>query len=337
MFGEFLERPVGADGGDGRGRQFEREDPNRFFHTAHLRWQMKADQFLLAERVTDTLVSLELDKDATVLMDTVRGAFPWRVVIACPNPTRVAHELERTRDWLGIGVDFIDPLPFKLMGRCSQGDDGREGVVAGRLGIDTETYGITCRHVLSSNCGSLRWPSRIAAPQGYLEGSPDAALINLGSPCFSPGPGDGSPNRLRIGETADIERLRVSRQPVETRPGRRSGLVDADVVAFSLGGKTYRGPHVLIVPALYRQFGIIWPLWGRAFSAPGDSGSWAIDTASSTWIGMVVGGYEAPLTGTYALRADYLVELVRLALAPRRDMDVVPEVFDDRITSPRRP
>ena len=311
--------------------------------------QLAESQYLLIERVVDALICFFRARKLTVsefptcvYLDSLPGRkrlrlgkFPWRVVMAVSNPLAIKQLFanQSMREWLCIGVDVIParriaarpdhepPEDFSSsspslvpQGRCTQGQDGLEGTVGGVLRSSLgQSSGVTCRHVLSSTCGSLRWPSFPVRPANneFTQQSPDAAFINLGSGCFDrPSVHAVSvwvANQSRI-ERAVMESAKLVKTP---RNSAVRGVVKtAYVSGFRLGSYFYRGPHIEIAPYFFRKLGIIWPI-SRRFSRPGDSGCWVIDNATGAWIGMVIGGYESPHIGTMAIAAHFVTDAYR--------------------------
>jgi hypothetical protein len=160
------------------------------------------------------------------------------------------------RDWLAIGLDLISlknrptdvasqnppeqappPLAAAPAGRCISGSDGMEGTVGGVFHHSVSPIGVTCRHVLSSECGSLYWPGPpIRLPQQeFTADCPDAAFIRMGAPCFAQ---DGHRELNVVPATqADIELAVERRAKIQkNRAGARKGIIlFAAVSGFRLG------------------------------------------------------------------------------------------------------
>jgi len=92
---------------------------------------------------------------------------------------------------------------------------------------------------------------------------------------------------------------------------RREGVIQARVSEVPIGEISFEFPHLLVVRRRRLFFGglIKWPIVGRQFSEPGYSGSWVIDVATGTWLGMVAGGAEDQ-GNTYVIEAAPLLELL---------------------------
>jgi hypothetical protein len=174
--------------------------------------------------------------------------------------------------------------------------------------------GVTCRHVLSDHCGSLRHGlnPHPAPHQGgeFTQQVPDVAFIHLGSGCFGSGDEPSCEviptTQAKIYDLADQEEV-VHKQP---EADKTLGLIlCAEMSGFKLGRFFYRGPHFSIKPYHLRRFGIIWRL-DRSFSQGGDSGSWIV-SRGGLWLGMVVGAYESPSNITVALSSEHIVNAFR--------------------------
>jgi hypothetical protein len=275
--------------------------------------------------------------------------FPWRVVLVTDRPQSVTKWLsgQWAAEWFGIGVDVV-PLardrrfregrgssgtspPFDTpggspatspslapLGRCQNGEDGLEGVVGGVLlgALNLERYGLTCRHVLSSTCGSAFWPRPTRpANNEFVQESPDAALIQMngGPDCFGRRSTIGRP--IAPATSADIELAALLKTPMIKSSDQRGvqGLIQfAKVSGFKLGKYIYRGVHFQLMPRFRRRFGIVWPI-RRNFTQGGDSGSWIINSETRAWVGMVVGGYKRPNTTSIAISSQYVLEAMRLS------------------------
>jgi hypothetical protein len=336
---EFIERPPGSR--DVVLRELRNEDPARFWLISRLRMQLENDQYLLLERVTDALVCLErlgritpeqfpylirLEKSSA---GKAENTFPWRVVVACDEPDKVFVHFDNSemREWLGVGVDFVSrratrkqtpderppesnpPTAAEAFGRCSVGNDGLEGTVGGAIEKGGKVYGVTCRHVLSSRCGSIEWPTPPVRPvsKEFTYDCPDVAFIRLDSGCFDE-PGHSRSEIAIPGTQSDLEEAVVRQTRLRKWPQRDTmdGVVVTAVASgFKLGKHFYRGPHFEMTPYFVSRFGISFPVF-RRFSKGGDSGSWILEQTSQKWFGMIVGGYEPPVTCSVAISAEYI-------------------------------
>jgi hypothetical protein len=336
---EFIERPPGTQ--DAAPRELSSEDPARFWLVSRLRLQLEKDQYLLLERVTDALVWLERLGRITpqqfpysIRLERLSAReagenFPWKVVVACDEPEKLFLHLAdpAMRNWLGVGVDFISRKPSAkqtsgkrppeitptttagAFGRCSSGSDGLEGTAGGAIECDGELFGVTCRHVLSSQCGAVVWPNSPVRPvaKEFTQDCPDVAFIRL-TDCFNED-GHSSTEIAIPGCQPDLEFAVVRRTRLRKRPQRDSTdgvAVTAAASGFKLGKYFYRGPHFEMTRYFVKRFGISFPLFSRRFSKQGDSGSWIVDEAHRKWLGMIVGGYEPPVTCSVAISAEYI-------------------------------
>ena len=353
VFKEFIEVPPALSDVTGEMQEpFESDESEPFWHTALLSLQQESDQHLLVERVTDTIVCLErlrlikwAEFPSNIRLERItRGLnsrkFPWRVVIATNHPKPLESWFGKTevRDWIGIGIDLVPAGPAKVrreapstqeeqhnptagaFGACRVGDDGMYGVVAGVVQDGDDEYGVTCRHVISSECDALCWPNQPVRPQkhNYTQRSPDTAFVTLQHACKPKGCCFGKPVNRSVQvaalDQAAITMAHDSGSTLRKSPdvdGTRGVLLAALVSNFKLGEYSYRGSHVLIAPQFYTQFLVTWPRSGR-FSVAGDSGAWVMDEGTGAWLGMIVGGAEPPNTQTYAIAANYVLRAFRL-------------------------
>jgi hypothetical protein len=295
-------------------------------HTAHLRWQLREDRLLLMERLIDAITAFQRSRpdDPELLVTAVLVAhqdnrrpdtYPWRAVLHTAGTGALVGYLSELRDWLGFGIDIAPPLPAVPLGSCLGA--GSEGQVGGLLrATDGSEYAVTCHHVLSGKCGSLYWPPPPNRPaySDYSAGAVDAALISP-SACFVQSPPNSHP--IACASSADRESFASAKIPITKSPAlnRRQGLILHVVPAVAgATGQQIRAPHLLIVPTFSKRFGLIWPLFDRAFSVPGHSGAWITDAPANLWFGMVVQGSQPPLTITYALEASFLLDVFNNAL-----------------------
>lgn len=340
---EFIDVPGGLEV---ERRRFEQENASRFWHASRLRLQLRSDQYLLLERVTDALVCMqrggrlkEDDFPISIRLKRTRDwlsrkSFPWRIVVTTVKP-RILKKLILELgigDWLGIGIEFVKPAQsfargrtrnsgagpqppiVQAQGRCTLGSDGLEGIVGGVVhDVHNHAFGVTCRHVLSSECGSLYWPGRPVRPpeNEFTLETPDVAFIELGSSCFAGN--NGSKVQAMPATQSDIDlaaarELRVQKSP--DTDGVSGVVLFSNVSGFKLGRHFYRGPHFQITPAFYRKFWLTWPRLGR-FSSKGDSGAWVIEGETRRWLGMVVGGFAPPNTLSVAISAEYICDAFR--------------------------
>jgi hypothetical protein len=325
---EFLECPPSL-GGEVRGRSFEDDRPAAAAHTALLWWQLQDDRLLLMERLVDALVCLQRIKFrqtrfqftavlAPVRGKTGKGVYPWRAVLHTADYELLERELAPMGEWLGIGVDIRPPIPNHPLGRCRA--DGELGQVGGVLHSPppaSQEYGVTCHHVLADRCGSLYWPQPPNRPAyaDYESGSVDAALITTDSGCFVESGAVRHP--IACATAADRERYISGKLVVTKSPrlnGRTGNILHLVHSIPGRDGQQIRGPHLQIVPTFTRKFGLVWPLFGHAFSIGGNSGAWVTDEQGSLWLGMIVRGSDPPLTISYALEAAYLLDVFSRAL-----------------------
>jgi hypothetical protein len=358
VFQEFIEVPPDLQIAVNPSAQaFGDDESEPFWHTALLSIQQESDQHLLIERVTDAVVCLEragfISREqfpSNIRLERLpSGAaggdkFPWRVVIATDHPEKLEAWLgtRAAREWVGIGIDLVPAsLPVAKSinrdresgdnlrpanptagahGACRLGDDVMYGVVGGVVLGDDDEYGVTCRHVVSSECGALVWPGQPVRPPSYVytQRSPDVAFVNLRHACKPKGvcfvgperPGEkvAALDQTAISTAVDSGAL-LKKAPADD--GTRGVVLAAHVSSFKLKEYSYRGAHVMIVPKFYKQWLLTWPL-SRRFSVAGDSGSWVLDAKTGAWLGMIVGGSLPPNTQTYAVAANYVLRAFKL-------------------------
>jgi hypothetical protein len=275
---------------------------------ARLRWQLVSDERLLLERAIDVVEK----KLRTTSSSAERGSitisleplpwwfrrpslYPWRVVIRAPQDFDFRTAYEPLADWVGIAVEQLPPSHLVPFGHCTVGFGGLEGVVGGIVcGTSTphETFSLTCRHVISNGCGSLRYP----LPSDASPESPDAVLIEATTNCFQ------SPLQFASdvypARESDTQRLQVTRTPLRKHHPERGtarGWLKYPVGGTNHTGEFVRFPHYSVRPLRYKlAFGLLrWPPFQRWFACERDSGSWVIEEGTTRlWLGMVVAGYD---------------------------------------------
>lgn len=335
------------------------------WRTARLLMQLNESRYLLTERVTDLIVSLlRAEKirphefPSAIFLERLHpntgdAFFPWRVVIETNYPRALAPWFlrEGVLDWIGIGIQFsvpIDrlkdsanrrddgtstpPLIFSL-GKCIVGTNGREGTVGGVFRHSTGVAeGLTCRHVLTSTCNSLRWPEIPGAgATGFSELFPDAALIDLRAPCFKVG-GTKS-RRVSIANAGQIDSAVSASTKIRKSTNNTSlnGIIKHGYLSsFNLGTSFYRGHHFVVQPEFKKRLGIIFPII-RSFAKPGHSGDWILDEKLEVWFGMVVGGYVPPNIGTVVLSAELIANAYTLHIKNTQNAAAFfsPEIYVD--------
>ena len=319
---EFLEVPPGLLGVERH--RFDREDPARFWHASRLSFELEDDAYLLLERVTDAIVSfartgalgystlptaIQLERSARS-----KQKFPWRVVITALDRENLYALLSNpeTSRWCGIDIEIRRPNQrTRKQGRCRQGTDGLEGVIGGVFedARSGERYGVTCAHVLSSTCPMSFWSGGkpAIAPKEYMAERPDAAFIRgITTTCFGVPP--THEQEVVVATLKDVETHLQNETSLRKTPSSDGtlGVVQQGLGSlFKLDDVTYRGPHFVIAPKFYRQFGLVFPL-SRRFSSPGDSGSW-VTTEDGKWLGMIVGAFTSPNTTSLAIHGRHLL------------------------------
>lgn len=340
---EFLEIPPGmeelADGRRLLPRDFTDDRAAGIAHAAHLRWQLRDDRFLLLERAMDGIVCLQRlrqsERDHAVVARLVAAseralragdragevAFPWAVRVETTRREHMRLLFEPLIDWVGITIQVGRLSAVTPLGACrpsgsTRGGSGQVGGVLRSRRRPNVEHALTCHHVLHADCQSMVWPEppNRTSYGDYVGGSPDAALLLADAPCFvKPGarrvpirPASGTDREVAIGsETALLKKW--------PELDGRVGTAEQVVPAIPSEHGQIRAPHLLIHPHFWKRFGIWFPLWNRGFSKEGHSGAWVTDSARSVWYGMVVRGAEPPVARTYALLAEYLLDVANTA------------------------
>lgn len=311
--------------------EFDRESPDAIAQAVRLRWQLESDELLLADRVVDAVVALrrtgqpafpsafeepfffgysEIYPSVKLLHEAKlleTGRFPWSVLIETQFASWYSARLGKFADWFGIGIQFGPPSRVVLQGKCEIGS-GMKGVVGGKLrGSRSSDLGMTCAHVLSPECGSV-----VCTYSPTNTGNqPDAALIADRSPCFSMP--DGT-RPCTVATEAEVRETRMSKQLVRKgRSSRKKGYISCPVLELDSEGKTFRFPHIQIVPLTIPLLGRFSALFERAFSYEGDSGTWVFNDETGQWLGMIVAG-DPDQRVSYAAEATPLLEYFRLRL-----------------------
>lgn len=301
---------------------------------ARLKWQMNSLPCLLLERLTDLVLADTYDqgdksssspfavKLQPLPIGVHRNLFPWRAVICSHDERRIAEQVRKYADWLGIGVDLEEPATVRFTGRCTADYGGFAGLVGGLLEGD-DLYALTCHHVVTANCGSLApLPTLGQVPPTISTSVPDAVLLRSGTPCFHVPSQDARPYALATNPL--IEHIMLKRLPVsQNHPEasvRIAGVVKATVSTTTVGDKVVRGPLVEIIPDRKSYlFGLLkLPLGAKHFSSPGDSGGWVIDTGTRSWLGVVTAGDDRG--STYATNASFLLEYFRKLLGSQAEL-----------------
>lgn len=106
--------------------------------------------------------------------------FPWRVIVETDAPVTLTEFLRPFADWYGIGVHVTKGKPIKRTGDCVHAG-GMDGTIGGIIQIGSESYGLTCAHVIGADCPSIKAP--IKTESTYW--SPDAMLVQLDESCLT--------------------------------------------------------------------------------------------------------------------------------------------------------
>jgi hypothetical protein len=274
--------------------------PEAIGQTVRLRWQLDTDELLLIERVVDAIVLLKrternlfADEIPLIRLAPLRKSlvrkdyFPWKVVVETDHPMIYERFLYDIQDWLGIGVDTAPRRKIKPLGIC-QMPNGMEGTIGGMV-AGADTYSVTCSHVLSPHCGSVRFRSQLNQDTDQ----PDSALLEEGNPCFSVH--RGATRVLSAATKSVIDACIKTRAIVDKLQNPKKGapgFVRTRVSTIPMQGFLFRFPHLEIKPNRMRQWGLKFPLFRKNFSVDGDSGAWVTDRGTGSWLGMVVCGAD---------------------------------------------
>lgn len=329
---EFLESP--PDFRDMRVNEFGLESPDAIAQAVRLRWELESDELLLADRVVDAVVALArtggppfpfeersfvfpypyFERYPSVKLiheEKVLGTelFPWSVIIETHFPQSYSEGLRPIADWLGIGIRFRPPSRVVLQGKCEIGS-GMKGIVGGVLRGSRGTLGMTCAHVLSPECKSVV----CTCSPNNAGNQPDAALIGGSSRCPRCFAMPDGGHRCDVATEGEMRESRRRKQLVRKgRFSRKRGYISCPVLEFESEGRTFRFPHIQIVPLTIPLLGRFSALFERAFSYEGDSGTWVFNEKTGQWLGMIVAG-DPDQRVSYAAEAAPLLDYFRLRL-----------------------
>jgi hypothetical protein len=276
-----------------------------------LEWQLSAPQLLLLSRVCDTVdvVVRRLESPAVppgsppeetsdsrqlhlmVALRLVPGTarrlapdlFPWRVIVETDDPVTLSGALRQYADWYGIGVHVTKGKPIKRRGGCVHAG-GMDGTIGGMVQIGSESYGLTCAHVIGADCPSIKAP--IKTESTYW--SPDAVLLQLDGSCLT---APKSPLRSVAPLTWNgVEELLETKNAVACMRSARGRLRKGDLQLPAPYFRDKSGFVRFPTIQVHRDA-------ARPFSKPGDSGTWVtLQDAPDQWVGMVVSGHHGGMT-----------------------------------------
>lgn len=300
---------------------------------ARLKWQKGKYELLLLERVVDAALCyyrLEIFKSdsnkymrfpSIKLIPIKRKSneyIPWRVVVETNDIEFYVHAFKDLVDWFGIGVEFASEKSTKYYGKCKHGNSSN-GIVGGvlycydNLNNVIEKYAMTCAHVLSDTCLSIK----VGRGLSDTDGQPDVALISTTTPCFPIN--IASHKRVLVAtNTIILDCMKNEHQVTKIYPASKNikGYIHARISAVVVEGQLYRFPHLEITRKFSRARLTFLPsLFNQGFNTKGDSGSWVVEEKSEAWVGMVVAGQEFfPIS--YLIEAEPLMDYLREILAP---------------------
>lgn len=291
---------------------------------ARLEWQLEADEFLLLERVVDSIIilrrtastehgestSLFASEFPTVKLEFSeelsedRRLFPWKVIIETNHPELYRVALPAIQEWLGIGIDLAPQREIHFLRQCQ---NGRVGVVGGWFADQHQkVYGVTCAHVVSTACSAVLsscFPAvnlRISPNTLGETSQPDAALLNVGGPCVNQmnptcfALPRGNPRGLFCAAHATLKACCLNRTPIlNLDPSLRAKRCAGKVVCLYsepvYEGYEWRFPHLEISSNKVTRLFLKFPIF-KECSVPGDSGSWVVDSQTGEWLGMLTAG-----------------------------------------------
>jgi hypothetical protein len=291
-----------------------------------LNFELKSFELLLANRLVDALVNIynrpELRRNSSFDFPVVkiepykrisgsRYSFPWVVVLETEFPEFWSKILLPLEEWIAIRVEIAAPIAVTSFARC-QRVLGKIGVAGGLIECFNGSFLVTCRHVPGSYCPAQELTYR---PE-WNEFKPDVAVLNSHCGCFPSGTTPGEMLDLATAKTmADFLRYRAPARKIA--PGKQLpiGTITARVIDFSIGDEFTRFPHIQINTRFVTWFGcLIFPMFDRHFSKPGESGTWVVEEQTGLFVGMIVAGDDQN-TITYLLEAEPMLENLRLEMA----------------------
>ena len=311
---EFLE----ASGDDREAPRRELDLPNGIAQAVRLLWQMRAPEYLLTEKVVDAVVStiraddrddtpssFDVTEYPTIKLERAISPaddrFPWVAVIESGRASRYVEEISRQKGQFGIAIAIGAGRRVLPLGACTSGV-GLQGSTGGMIRLGDDEFLATCAHVLSKTCMSI-------ALRGLSTNSgekPDAALLSQSNPCFKAGSYRISCRPAAESEIEAHIMNSISVHKTGANDHSRLGRVRNRAHGFKMNGVYHRFPHLEIIPELTQAGPVVLPLWDRAFSREGDSGSWVVSKTPGLWLGMVVGGDQFFLS-TFAADAEPLL------------------------------
>jgi hypothetical protein len=308
-------------------------------HEVRIAWQLDSIERLLTERLVDTIVyfhrkSLLPEPKVPVIRclkkNNLRNQYlNWCIVIETQFPDKYIELLSPYKDWLAVNIEFLDlnrvsrslPVTHGSLGKCISNPGGNLGTLGGLLKNESSglIYGMTCNHVLSSEC-KCRMKENV--PNNYMlnlnpKQIPDAALIDDTCCCFKKSKDLYIENITICAQESDIDDCIAKKTPIKkiypSRDVKTKGFVKYTMATYELNGVTKRFPCLNVRPQIWIFAGIIFPLFDRKLSRPGDSGSWLIieekndNGGKNKWIGMIAGG-DPNSREVYVLEAASLLD-----------------------------
>ena len=247
--------------------------------------------------------------------------FPWKAVIEGDNLYSYYDMLYGYEKWIGISIELRANKfnGVKLNGNCRNYNE--EGTIGGHISCSGTEYAMTCSHVLDKNCCSVAFRGNPYSDNFYYQNTihqaPDAALLNITSPCFPLK--NGIKNILSIVTdqvilTAANTRVTVIKTPIDDTNNTGFVVTQVGFMPITNHGKAYRFPHITVRRNQKKYFfGLIkFPLSSH-FSEGGDSGSWVIDNSTNIWYGMVIGSDD--LSVTYLANSEPLLEFFKYQIS----------------------
>ncbi len=340
---EFLEIP--PDYKEFLDNSFEMSKLAYASQKARLKWQLKEDYLLLAERVNDALITInrkyssnkETNEECLVKIVKIEeesndeiNILPWKVIIETTNPSYYRDKLieienKTSPSWFGIRVDLVKSTgKTKFLGKCKL-SGRKEGLLGGVFASNDnqQQYGVTCAHVISQKCASAINPTN--TPQDTpidiaLLGVQGYPCLNNEYKCFNY---SNHLSQCDVASENEIKSFMHNHSIYKQHPkaNQVEGVIRHYLTSTRVNGKDYRFPCVEVVTRVRNYTNYIPPvianllqrLLTRDFAVEGDSGCWVFESSSQLWIGMIFGGYVNYSPATYVALAEPIMEYVKIA------------------------
>jgi hypothetical protein len=337
---EFLESPRNYKVKERQRIFFENRD-EMYGQMARLKWQLNSTEYLLIERLTDLVIILIRDNKESISeypliklepidkFERKKGNFIWKAIIEADNLGLYFDFLFKYKEWIGIPVELREKKYYtiKQNGHCSNSIE--EGTVGGHIVYNNVEYSMTCSHVLAPDCGSVLFRGNRNSTsfnyQNHVYQAPDAALIDINSPCFRITKSNKqflSIATEQVYITAADNRVVLNKNP-ESYPKKNGYISNPGTLMPMVKGTAYRFPHVSVrlIQKKY-LFGLLKFPMNSHFSVGGNSGSWVIDTNTNIWYGMVIGSDDVAIT--YLIQCEPLLDFFKYQIGGNNSLKMTP-------------